>query len=83
MNHPLDVVALFPSLLRAVARGCEVLSAAGLDVYLHENRWYWRWTRQRVQSAGGFDTLEAAFGDALTYCVSPDDAMATTMRSSN
>ena len=29
MNHPLDVVALFPTLLRAVARGCEVLSEAG------------------------------------------------------
>jgi hypothetical protein len=83
MNHPLDVVALFPSLLRALAGGCEVLSAAGLDVYLQENRWYWRWERRRVQSAHGFASLDAALVDALTYCVSPDTANTITAHSNN
>lgn len=43
MSHPLDVVVLFPSLLRALASACEALSEAGLVVYLEEEeqRWYW------------------------------------------
>ena len=72
MNHPVDVVALFPSFLRALAQGCEVLSDAGLDVYLENERWYWRWTASHTHSARGFDTLEEAFVDALTYWTSPN-----------
>lgn len=83
MSHPLDVVPLFPALLRALAAGCEVLSEAGLDVYLHENRWYWRWGRFQVQSAQGFASLDAAFADALRYCVSPDAIQMPVRRSSN
>jgi hypothetical protein len=48
-----------------------------------ENRWYWRWARRHVRSAHGFDSLDAAFVDALAYCVSPDAANAPAVRSSN
>jgi hypothetical protein len=72
MNHPSDVVALFPSFLRALARGCEVLSAAGLDVYLENDQWHWRWELFHMCSARGFATLEDAFVDALECWLSPD-----------
>jgi hypothetical protein len=85
MSHPLDVVVLFPSLLRALAGVCEVLSEAGLAVYLEEEeqRWYWRWERFQARSPHGFATLEDAFTDALSSYVAPRGSAAADSPSMN
>mgnify|MGYP005852407925 CR=1 FL=1 len=64
-SHPLDVVVLLPGFYAALTHVFEMLVEQGLEVYLQDDQWFWRWRPYGIAGQHGYASMGEAVAAAL------------------